>query len=123
MTTVCIPVTDDGAIDPRWGKARRVAVVQADLETIRDWHEYEVSWDALHDTGTEGAHHARIARFIREHHVETVVAGHMGPGMQRMLHTMGVTVHLGASGPAQQGAAAAAGLARDESAHRRTGTD
>ena len=40
-------------------------------------------------------------KFLREQGVETVVAHHMGDGMTRMLNTMGIPVHLGASGDAR----------------------
>ena len=58
---VCVPVTADGQVDPRWGRANRVAVAEvADCE-VRDWQEFTVAWGTLHDQGTEGAHHARVA--------------------------------------------------------------
>jgi hypothetical protein len=58
---VCVPVTVDGLVAPRWGRARRVAVAVVDGDRIIDWREAEVAWDVLHDEGTEGAHHARVA--------------------------------------------------------------
>ena len=104
---VCVPVGPDGAIDPRWGRAHRVAVAQVEEDGISDWQEFEVNWDALHDEGTEGSHHARVTRFLRDHRVEAVAAGHMGPPMVNMLHQMGLTIRLGASGDARQAAMAA----------------
>lgn len=98
---VCVPVGSDGGVDPRWGRAARVALATVTGSAITDWQELTVSWDSLHDAGGEGAHHARVARFLREHDVNAVVAHHMGDGMRRMLKTMGVTVHLGAAGEAQ----------------------
>ncbi|MDA8076717.1 MAG: hypothetical protein M0Z40_16115 [Actinomycetota bacterium] len=95
---VCVPVGSDGAVDPRWGRAARVVLATVEDGGITDWHEVEVEWDVLHDTGGEGAHHARVARFLRGNHVDVVVANHMGAGMTRMLGTMGVTVELGAAG-------------------------
>src|SRR5665648_1233185 len=68
---------------------------------IIDWQELDVGWDSLHDEGTEGAHHARVARFLIDHHVDVVVAEHMGPGMTRMLTTMGIRISLGAFGDAR----------------------
>lgn len=87
-----IPVTPEGRTGHSWGKAPRVAVAGVEAGTITAWEETDVRWDASHDEGTEGSHHARIARFLREHDVDTVLAHHMGPGMQRMLATMGITV-------------------------------
>ena len=72
------------------------------------WEEHDVAWDALHDVGTEGGHHARVARFLKEHGVEVVVAGHMGPPMEQMLGSMRIVARLGAGGDARQAVLAAA---------------
>ncbi len=101
IMVVCVPVNADGTVDPRWGKAARVAVATVESGAVTGWQEYDVRWDELHDEGTEGGHHARIARFLQEHAVDTIVADHMGEGMLRMLPRMGVTLHLGASGDAR----------------------
>ncbi len=105
---VCVPVTDDGQIDPRWGRASRVAVADVQAGVLAGWQVYDVRWDALHDATTEGGHHARVAGFLREHRVEVVVASHMGPPMIQMIGRMGIDVRLDASGDAR-GAALAAG--------------
>ncbi len=47
------------------------------------------------DSAGECQHHARIARFLSEPAVETVVADHMGPPMEHMLGKMGIRVYLG----------------------------
>jgi predicted Fe-Mo cluster-binding NifX family protein len=99
---VCVPVTTDGLIDPRWGRANRLAITEIADGAIRSWEEQDVGWNALHDEGTEGSHHARVARFLREHHIEAVVANHMGPPMAHMVGLMGVKVWLGATGDARQ---------------------
>ena len=99
---VCVPVDHDGNVDPRWGRASRVAVADVADGAVQDWREYDVNWDTLHDEGTEGAHHARIARFLRDHAVEAVVVAHVGPGMQRMLDTMNIHVTGGCAGDARQ---------------------
>jgi predicted Fe-Mo cluster-binding NifX family protein len=97
---VCVPVKPSGEIDPRWGRAARVAIVEVQDGQLVRWEEHEVGWDTLHDEGTEGGHHARVARFLQEQHVEVVVAGHMGPPMAQMLERMGLEVHPGAVGDA-----------------------
>ena len=104
---LCAPVTMDGRIDHGWGRARRVAVVTVEDQQITGWEQVEVGWDALHDQSAEGAHHARVARFLIDHHVEVVVADHMGPGMARMLTTMGLRMALQASGDARDAILAA----------------
>ena len=99
---VCVPVTDDGTIDPRWGRAARVAIADVRADAITNWRVFDVRWDDQHDLDTEGGHHARVAGFLREHDVEVVVAHHMGPPMQRMLGQMGIGVRLEASGDARR---------------------
>ena len=98
---VCVPVTPDGQIDPRWGRAAHVVVAHLDHGRIVAWHKHHVGWDQLHDVGTEGGHHARVARFLMEHGVQTVVANHMGPPMVQMLASMRIEVRLGAGGDAR----------------------
>ena len=98
----CIPVTTDGAVDPRWGRAQRVAIAQLKDGAIDSWQEIDVGWGTAHDTAPEGQHHARVARFLQEHGVQTVVANHMGDGMAQMLAKMGIAVRLGAAGQARE---------------------
>jgi len=106
---VCVPVTTDGQVDPRWGRAARVAVGEVRDGSLVGWQVFDVAWDRLHDETTEGGHHARVARFLADNHVETVVAGHMGGEMANMLERMGIRVHLGADGDARAAAISAAG--------------
>ncbi len=99
---LCAPVTSEGLIDPSWGSADQAAVAEVVDDEIANWLQVEVSWSRLHDEGTPGSHHARIVKFLREHQVEAVVANHIGDGMRRMLDTMGLPVHLGATGDAHR---------------------
>ena len=98
---VCVPVLSNGLVDPRWGRADSIAVVEVEDGGIENWQESDVSWSTLHDTGTPARHHARVARFLKENHVEVVVADHVGEGMVKMLDTMGIELHLGAHGRAR----------------------
>jgi len=93
-------VTPAGDIDPRWGRAARVAVGDVQNRELLHWEEFEVAWDQLHDAGTEGGHHARVARFLEDKRIDVVVANHMGEPMVQMLDRMGMEVRLGASGDA-----------------------
>ena len=106
---MCVPETDDGRIDPRWGRAARVAVADVRDGSIAGWQEFDVGWGQLHDAGAEGSHHARVARFLLDHRVEVVVAHHMGDEMRHMLQTMGLEVHLGAAGDARAAVTTPAG--------------
>ncbi len=101
VVRVVVPVTEAGMVDPRWGRAERVAIGTVDGTEISDWQEFAVGWDVLHDSGTEGAHHARVARFVAEHEVSTVVAQGMGGDMARMLEKLGLEVRLGVTGEAR----------------------
>ncbi len=75
---LCVPMTTMGQGGPRRGRAGRVAVAEVVGGQMRRWEEYHVAWGRLHD---EGAHHARLARFVHEHHPSVVVAHHMGDSM------------------------------------------
>jgi predicted Fe-Mo cluster-binding NifX family protein len=105
---LCVPVTGSGDVDPRWGRAGRVAVAEVVSGTVRRWDEYDVGWDRLHDEGSEGGHHARVARFVQEHRASIVVAHHMGDPMLEMLGGMDIDVRLGFSGDARSAVLAAA---------------
>ncbi len=99
---VCVAITTDGQVDPRWGRAGRVAVAEVSDGQISGWQEFAVGWGTLHDQGTEGAHHARIVRFLRDNQVQTVLAHHVGPGMERMLGSMAIRLVAGVSGDARE---------------------
>ncbi len=101
MVIVCVPVDVDGNVDPRWGRADRIAVADLVDDQIQSWREVDVAWSTLHDEGTPASHHARVARFLKSNGVEVVVANHVGEGMVRMLATMHVPLELGASGDAR----------------------
>ena len=101
---VCITVTSDGHVGGGWGRAERVAVASVANGTIASWEEFDVGWGRLHDSEAEGMHHARIVRFLQEHRIQAVIAGHMGPGMQQTLAKMGITVRIGVSGGAREAA-------------------
>ncbi|PVU81481.1 hypothetical protein DDP54_16535 (plasmid) [Cellulomonas sp. WB94] len=104
---VCITVSEDGRAGGGWGRAHRVALATTSDGTITDWRDVEVGWDTAHDEGTEGSHHARIARFLIDNHVEAVVTGHMGPPMSRMLGTMRIRTSFDADGDARAAVLAA----------------
>jgi predicted Fe-Mo cluster-binding NifX family protein len=99
---VCVPVTPDGQVGDSWGRAEKVAIAEVQAGEVVRWQEIDVRWHVLHDEGSDGSHHARVARFLMDHKVSQVVAGHMGPGMQQMLAKMGLTVRVGATGDARR---------------------
>lgn len=91
---VAIALTADGNAPQGWGRAPRVAVARVEDGRIESWTELDTRWDVLHDEGTEGGHHARIARFLTDNVVQMVVAVHMGPPMVQMLGRMGIAVRF-----------------------------
>jgi predicted Fe-Mo cluster-binding NifX family protein len=107
---VAIAVGEGGSVGPRWGRAGRVAVATVHRGRLSSWEETEVGWDTLREEGSERAHHARVARFVKQHGVQLVVAHHMGKDMLAMLGRMGLEVQMPASGDAREAVLAAAGL-------------
>lgn len=106
---IAIPIDADGNVDPRWGRARYVAIAETDpLHRLAGFSTHLVRWDELHDAGTHGAHHARIVRFLREQEADAVAAAHLGPGIARSIDKMGLVVLTGAAGDARSLAQAAA---------------
>lgn len=103
-----VPVGPDDVVGHSFGKAASVAVARVEDGTIASWEAFDVGWDVDHDSGTHGAHHARIVRFLREHAVDFVVARHVGSPMQRTLDSMGVRLVLGADGNARAAVVSAA---------------
>lgn len=107
---VAVPVSEGGRLDPRWGKAGRIAVaLMPDPQTIEEWREYAVGWDVAHDQGSEGSHHARVVSFLRDHAITTVVVNHMGPPMMRTLSAMGIEILPARSPDARESVLAALG--------------
>ena len=92
-----VPVTTQGLVDPRWGKAARVAVALVTGGEIVEWTEYDVGWDAAHDLGTEGSH--RITH---------VVVNHMGAPMVNTITKMGIAIVSAESVQAREAVALAA---------------
>ena len=103
---VCLPV-HGGLIDSRWSRADRLAIAQIRDGQIASWQEVEVGWSWLHNQPTPTAHQARIARVLHKHDVQVVLAEQIEDPMARMLHTSGLTVHLGCRGDARAAVLAA----------------
>ena len=99
---IATPVDADGNTAGAWGRAHWVAVAEVHEGAITDWEVHQVEWDRLHDTGTEGSHHARVASFLRLNDIQAVVLDHCGPGMTRMLLTMGIPQLPASPGDARQ---------------------
>ena len=104
---VCVPITADGQVEPRWGRADRVAVADVADGDIHGWQEFTVAWGTLHDQGTEGAHHARVARFLRDNGIQAIAVYHVGAGMERMLGSMGIQIVTVLGGDARNAARSA----------------
>jgi predicted Fe-Mo cluster-binding NifX family protein len=108
MMRACVTVEAD-EVGRGWGRAERVAIAEVVDAAITSWSEHEVRWGDLHDSGTEGAHHARVVRFLREQGIELVVTHHMGQGQYTMIGKLGIRVVLDAQGDARTAVLTAAG--------------
>lgn len=104
---VGVTITPDGDVGGGLGRARTMAVADVRDGEVVTWTEIDVGWGDLHGSGPEGAHHARIVRFLREHGVECVVTSGLGDGMRHTLGKLGVAVRTDLSGDARAAAAAA----------------
>jgi predicted Fe-Mo cluster-binding NifX family protein len=104
---IAIPVDADDQVAHGWGRAPAIALATVTDGAITDWQVHDVRWDVAHDEGTEGSHHARVVRFLKDNAVELVVAEHMGDGMVRMLGSMKLPTVLGAAGDARASVLAA----------------
>lgn len=105
---VLVTLGPGGTVGGGLGRAGRVALAEVADGSVTSWEEIDVGWDRLHDS--EGAHHARLVRFLRERDVAAVVAGGMGEGMRRVLANMGIRLAL-ADGGAREAVLAAAASA------------
>ncbi len=102
---IALPL-NGGQVGDGWGRAHNVAIADVDSRgAILSFEEYEVSWDTWHDQAGEGQHHARIAKFLMDHHVNRVITGHMGSGMVHMLDKMQISVVQQVRGSAREMAA------------------
>lgn len=102
IEVACIPVTPEELVSGGWGKAPAVAVAKVENGIIVDWRVEMVRWDELHDSGSEGSHHAMIVRFLTGNGVTLVVANHMGLPMQNTVGKLGIRVVLDATGDARR---------------------
>jgi predicted Fe-Mo cluster-binding NifX family protein len=107
-TTVVVNISGD-QVAAGWGKAQTMAVATVVDGQIASWAEHEVGWDVLHGQGSEGTHHARIVRFVRDHGATIVVTGHMGPPMHKTMSKLGCKVVLEVTGDAREAAVQAVG--------------
>jgi len=96
-----------GDVGEGLGRARSMAVARVEEGEISSWQAYDVRWDQSHgkfSADGHGAHHTRIASFMKEHEVEIVVTGHAGPPMAQTLGQMDILMYQGATGDARQAA-------------------
>ncbi len=87
-----IPVTPDGQVGHSWGKAETLAVATWEDGAITSWDVHDVRWDLSHGEGNEGAHHARVVRFLKEQEIEYVVVDHMGAPMRNTINKLGLKI-------------------------------
>ena len=103
--TVAVPVTLEGAVFDRLGKAPVFATCSLRDGEITDWVEHQVGWDQTYGVDVMGAHHARVMRFVQDHAVAAVVADDVCDSMRRSLESQGVSVYDNRSGDAREAVA------------------
>lgn len=101
---IAIPVTPEGQVDPRFGKAHFVAVAEVndDGTETTQWDVQEVNWDELHDIEPHGTHHGRIVRFLTDNNVDSVIINHAGESMLNTMAKMGLIIVTEAEGDAKE---------------------
>ena len=100
MVILATLIAED-AVGGGFGRADHVAIARQRGDGGFDVERIDVGWNAKHDQHADGMHHAMIAKFLQQQAVDTVVTGHMGEGMQRMLASMKIRVVQG-EGPLAQ---------------------
>jgi len=103
-----VTTTPDGLVGGGLGRAQTMAVADVRDGALASWTEIQVGWADLRGTGTEGSHHARIVRFVREHALEVVVTSGLGEGMRTTMGKLGVAVRTDLAGDARAAALTAA---------------
>ena len=105
----------NGFVSGGLGRAATVAVADAEAIYVHSWEEIAVGWDAAHDTQAEGSHHGNMVRFMQDHGIQIVIAGHVGEGMRVVLEKMGITFVGAPSMPGKTAAMEAARLLDEQS--------
>ncbi len=101
---IAIPVTPEGQVDVKFGKAHWVALaeVNADGTETTNWTVEEVNWDELHDSSPHGTHHGRIVRFLSDNNAEAVIINRAGASMLNTMAKMGLVIVTEAEGDAKE---------------------
>lgn len=90
---VLATLTPEGRVGGGLGRADEVVLLAPDdhghLQVVE---RVVVGWGKMHGLHAEGLHHAMVAKFLQSHDVDTILTGHVGPGMAHMLGTMGIQV-------------------------------
>ncbi|MCL5101992.1 MAG: hypothetical protein M1544_01380 [Candidatus Marsarchaeota archaeon] len=87
-------IDDEGSLTGV-GRAPKVAIIKESNGKVESIEEIDVKWGESHEREQEGLHHASIAKFIKEHNVNEVVAAGAGPNMQGMLGRLKVVLRFG----------------------------
>lgn len=105
--TIAIPVTAEGAVFERLGKAPFVATCVLRDGEVTGWTEHAVGWDQTYGVDVMGNHHARVMRFMQDNEVTDVVAADVCDNMRRSLEAKGVSLHADHAGDARAAVLAA----------------
>ncbi|MGC8571671.1 MAG: NifB/NifX family molybdenum-iron cluster-binding protein [Candidatus Micrarchaeia archaeon] len=92
---IIMAVIDENGMLTGVGRAPRVAIIYTKDGKVEKIEEIDVRWDKTHENEQEGLHHASVAKFIKEHKVNEIIASGSGPDMRRMLERLGLTIKIG----------------------------
>jgi predicted Fe-Mo cluster-binding NifX family protein len=101
---VCVPVTPEERVDPRFGRTERLALASVEGDPIRAGQEVEAGRGELDDTGAEGGDHARAACFLHDRNDDVVLKHHIGANSAHMLERMGIAARVGVDGDVRSAA-------------------
>jgi predicted Fe-Mo cluster-binding NifX family protein len=82
---VCVAVTDEGLVDPRWRRTERMTIVKVEGGTILSSEKFAVSWGSLRQSGSERTHHSRVAHFLGQHRLDSLLTRDVGENMRHIL--------------------------------------
>ncbi|MGC8688407.1 MAG: NifB/NifX family molybdenum-iron cluster-binding protein [Candidatus Micrarchaeia archaeon] len=91
---VLVAVIDENGMLTGVGRAPKVAIAKISGAKIKSIEEIEVKWNNTHENEPEGLHHANVARFLREHHTNVLLASGAGFDMRRMIEKLGIKFYI-----------------------------
>ncbi len=86
----------DSAVDPRFGRAAYLVIVDSDTMTVATVIDNQAARDAAHGAGINAA------TMMAEAKAEAVLSGRVGPKAEVVLQSAGITIYNNATGTVRQ---------------------